>query len=349
MGAVQVRRAAAGASLACVAAFALLAAAAPARGQFASSPAPGIAATPLPQDASAQEAGAAPVRIPVPPAARLPDDAAFERGSIFFVGAATTLIRYAGLTILTDPSFIGRGERIDLGFGLRATRLTDPAIDFERLPPIDLVLLSHFHEAHLDRLVQQRLPRDVPIVTTQEASRHLERLGFRSLHPLATWQQARIDKGGGTLRITAMPARRGTTLIGALLPEVMGTMLDFAGPDGRRRLRVYVSGDTTFHEGLRRIPELHPDIDVALLHLGGSQVLGMRLTMDGADGLQMLRILGARHTIPIHFDDYDTFGSSLDEFRDAVRAAGLEAGVRYLERGDTWEFRPVRAPAATGR
>jgi len=28
------------------------------------------------------------------------------RGSIFFVGTATVLLRYAGFTILTDPNFL---------------------------------------------------------------------------------------------------------------------------------------------------------------------------------------------------------------------------------------------------
>src|SRR4051812_21432371 len=74
-------------------------------------------------------------------------------GSIFFVGTATVIIRYAGLTILTDPNFLHKGEHVHIGYGLTAERLTDPAIPFEKLPPIDLVLLSHFHEDHFDKLV----------------------------------------------------------------------------------------------------------------------------------------------------------------------------------------------------
>jgi hypothetical protein len=32
------------------------------------------------------------------------------QGSIFFIGNATVLLRYAGFTILTDPNFLHRGE-----------------------------------------------------------------------------------------------------------------------------------------------------------------------------------------------------------------------------------------------
>lgn len=54
-------------------------------------------------------------------------------GSIFFVGTATVVLRHAGLTILTDPNFLHAGDHVHLGYGLRAERRTDPAIEFEQL------------------------------------------------------------------------------------------------------------------------------------------------------------------------------------------------------------------------
>ena len=72
--------------------------------------------------------------------------------SLTFIGNATVLLRVAELTILTDPNFIHRGEEVPLGYGLSTTRLTDPAMEIEDLPPLDLVLLSHFHGDHSDRV-----------------------------------------------------------------------------------------------------------------------------------------------------------------------------------------------------
>src|SRR5688500_20113284 len=68
-------------------------------------------------------------------------------GSIFFIGNATVLIRYAGFTILTDPTFIHRHEQVPLGYGLHTTRLTNPAIDIHALPPLDLIVPPHFPAA----------------------------------------------------------------------------------------------------------------------------------------------------------------------------------------------------------
>ena len=76
-------------------------------------------------------------------------------GGLQFIGTATTLIRYAGFTVLTDPTFLHRGERAYLGKGLWTTRATDPAIDIGELPDLDLVVLSHLHGDHFDRVARR--------------------------------------------------------------------------------------------------------------------------------------------------------------------------------------------------
>ncbi len=50
------------------------------------------------------------------------------RGSVYFVGTATVILRYAGFTILTDPNFLHRGQRAYVGMGLTTRRLTEPAL-----------------------------------------------------------------------------------------------------------------------------------------------------------------------------------------------------------------------------
>ena len=80
----------------------------------------------------------------------------YDEGSIFFVGNATVILRYAGFTILTDPNFLHAGDHVHLGYGLTAKRLTNPAIELHELAEIDLVLLSHLHEDHFDRRTRER-------------------------------------------------------------------------------------------------------------------------------------------------------------------------------------------------
>lgn len=282
---------------------------------------------------------------PSPPSQTLslPADAAAaadQDGSVTFIGTATVLIRYGGMTILTDPNFLHKGDHVQLGYGLTSERLTEPAIPIEALPPVDLVILSHFHGDHFDQLVQEKLPRTIPVVTTPQSAVALENLGFGKRHALATWDTLVVTKGQTVLRISAMPGRHGPPLLAALLPSVMGSMLDFSST-GKPDYRMYISGDTLVYDDLKEIPQRFPEVDLALLHLGGTRILGvMKVTMDGADGARMMQLVAPRHAIPIHYNDYTVFKSPISDFEQAVKAAELQNRVTYLKHGETYRFAP---------
>jgi L-ascorbate metabolism protein UlaG (beta-lactamase superfamily) len=260
-------------------------------------------------------------------------------GSIFFVGTATVILRYGGFTILTDPNFLHSGDHVHLGHGITAERQTDPAIDIDEIPPeVDFVLLSHYHGDHFDHLVQAELSRDLPIVTTPHAAEELADDGFHETYPLETWESVTVTKGDETLELTAMPGRHGPPVVEKGLPPVMGTMLEFDVGASERSLRLYVSGDTVLYDDLEEIPERYPDIDLALLHLGGTKILGVLLTMDAEQGVEAVELFDADTSIPIHYNDYEVFDSPLSEFQEAVEAADLDDQVAYVEHGDTYTF-----------
>ena len=260
-----------------------------------------------------------------------------NNGSIFFIGTATVLLRYAGFTILTDPNFLHKGEHVHLGYGMRSTRQTNPAINIEQLPPLDLVLLSHMHEDHFDRVVQRKLSKTIPIVTTSQAAHALKKKDFDVTYPLKTWEQLTVIKGDAQLRITAMPAKHAPGPMTFALPPVMGSMLEFQ-VRGSTTLRMYISGDTLLYRQLRQIPKRFPDIDLALLHLGGTKIMGIMVTMDGKQGVKALKMLSPRTAIPVHYNDYPVFKSPLEDFKKAVSAAGLQKRVKYLYSGETFTF-----------
>jgi L-ascorbate metabolism protein UlaG (beta-lactamase superfamily) len=262
----------------------------------------------------------------------------FGSGSVYFVGNATVLIRYAGFTILTDPNFLHAGDHVHLGYGLTSTRRTNPAVEIEELPPLDFVMLSHLHGDHFDRVAERKLNKAIPIISTRHATSYLEKVGFTRTHALETWEPIEVRKGGATLRLTAMPGTHGPGPLGAVLPPVMGSMLDFGDEEGGTHLRMYISGDTLIHERLREIPRRFPDVDLALLHLGGTRVLGIMVTMDAEQGVEAMRIVDPRTTIPIHYNDYEAFKSPLEDFKQIVSEAGLQDRVHYLSHGDTYEF-----------
>jgi L-ascorbate metabolism protein UlaG (beta-lactamase superfamily) len=265
------------------------------------------------------------------------EDPNFSEGSVFFVGTATVVIRYAGFTVLTDPNFLHAGDHVHLGYGLVSRRRTNPAAELEDLPTPDFVLLSHLHGDHFDRVAERKLNKAIPIISTRHAVSYLTKRGFTAAHALRTWETLALEKGEARLSLTAMPGTHGPGPLGGALPPVMGSMLEFQVPDGETRLRMYISGDTLIHNRLREIPRRYPEIDLALLHLGGTRILGILVTMDAEQGVEAMRLLNPRTAIPIHYNDYEVFKSPLEDFQRAV-AAGLEERVHYLSHGDTYTF-----------
>ena len=52
-------------------------------------------------------------------------------------------------------------------------------------------------------------------------------------------------------------------------------------------------------DDLKDIPWRYPEIDLALLHLGGTRVLGVMVTLDAQQGVELMRIVN--HGAPSPF------------------------------------------------
>ncbi|WP_408896827.1 MBL fold metallo-hydrolase [Nocardioides sp. R1-1] len=257
-------------------------------------------------------------------------------GTLTFIGTATTLLRFGAFTVLTDPNFLHRGQRAYLGKGLWSRRLTEPAMGPEDLPWLDAVVLSHLHGDHFDRIARRTLAREVPLLTTPDAARRLTRWGF-SAEGLRTWERFELRAGDEQLTVESLPAVHARGVMGRLLPPVMGSLLEHR-VGGAVRHRVYLSGDTLSGEHVSEIARRHPDIDTAVVHLGGTRVLLHTVTMDDAQGVDFLRRCSPRQAVPVHHDDYRVFRSPLSAFLRAAGAAGLSTRVRTVRRGETIEL-----------
>jgi L-ascorbate metabolism protein UlaG (beta-lactamase superfamily) len=123
----------------------------------------------------------------------------------------------------------------------------------------------------------------------------------------------------------------------------MGSMLEFGGPDGRDiAFRLYITGDTLYHGGLEAIAARYPDVDLCMIHLGGTRIAGVLLTMDAEQGVRTLKLIQPRAAVPVHYDDYDVFRSPLSDFRALAEASDLQTAIHYLDRGESYVFDVVR-------
>src|SRR6185436_11576352 len=103
-----------------------------------------------------------PSRIDEP--SRLPAPRDGADAVVTFIGHATFLIQTAAGNILTDPMYSQRASPLTF---VGPRRVRQPAVRFDDLPPISIVLLSHNHYDHCDRPTLRALAtRFNPVVVT---------------------------------------------------------------------------------------------------------------------------------------------------------------------------------------
>jgi L-ascorbate metabolism protein UlaG (beta-lactamase superfamily) len=268
------------------------------------------------------------------------------KATLTFGGTATTLLRLGDFTLLTDPNFVHRGERVHLGYGLFSKRRTEPALLPGNLPKLDALLLSHLHADHFDRVARDTLRHDLPIVTTGHAAKRLRQWGFGDTVPLGTWESYSFTRGDQRLTVTATPGTHGPGPMARLLPPVMGSVVELAEA-GETRLRLYVTGDTLFRPWLGEVAERFGPLDAVVAHLGGTRVLGVLVTMDAKQGADLVELLRPEVTIPVHYDDYTVFRSPLSDFLATAQRRALPTQIRTVMRGELVELplRPAAVPA----
>jgi L-ascorbate metabolism protein UlaG (beta-lactamase superfamily) len=117
---------------------------------------------------------------------------------------------------------------------------------------------------------------------------------------------------------------------------------------GRIRHRLYVSGDTPTGGHLDEIRSRFPEIDTAVVHLGGTRVLLHTVTMDAEQGVDFLRRVRPGQAVPVHHSDYGVFRSPLRDFLRATDDAGLRI-VRPVGPGQRLDLTDPSLPPETGR
>jgi L-ascorbate metabolism protein UlaG (beta-lactamase superfamily) len=239
---------------------------------------------------------------PVPPDEPTPfvdNDASLLAGaarpSLTFVGHATYLVQLGGLSLLTDPIW---AERLAV-----VRRLTPPGIAFDRLPRVDVVLVSHNHRDHMDAATLERLSarmgRDLLYVVPKGLGRWFARRKLGRVVELGWWEHT---DASSDVRITFVPSQhwsqrgpfdRNESLWGGFVVEGGGK-------------RVYHSGDTAYFDGFVDIGERLGRIDAALLPIGAYEPRWFMKPqhMNPEDAAQAFVDLGASHLVSMHWGTF---------------------------------------------
>jgi L-ascorbate metabolism protein UlaG (beta-lactamase superfamily) len=239
--------------------------------------------------------------------------------SVTWLGHASFLIRLSGRTILTDP-FLARRASPVAWFG--PERFAGPGLPPERLPPVDVLLLTHNHYDHLDLRTLSRLPDPgrITLVMPLRLGRYLDTTRFARALEL-DWMQ-RVEVTG--LEITAVPAihfsKRG------LFDRNASLWCGYHLTGGGRA--VLLAGDTAYGPVFREVAPKLPRPDLALVPIGAYEP---RLLMRGShctpeEGVQLGRDWGASRLCGMHWGTIQLTDEPPFEAPQRFRAAAAALG-----------------------
>ena len=255
-----------------------------------------------------------------------------------WVGHSTVLLQVGGLNVLTDPMWSKRASPL---WFAGPPRLTPPGIDFDALPPIDIVLQSHNHYDHLDTRTVRRIARRHPTARWYAPlglAPLLRRWGVRDIVERDWWQTEDHRNAGASSGAVAAAA------IGCT-PAQHFSARSFR--DRNRTLwcgwsieaggrRVYFAGDTGLHPEFAEIADRYGPFDLVLLPIGAYEPRWFmrRVHMDPEDALEAYRALrGPYADVPsptmlaIHWGTFRLTDEPAEEPPERMKQKWAEAGL----------------------
>lgn len=230
-----------------------------------------------------------------------------DNSAIWWLGHATALIRINNTTILTDPVF---SERVSPVTFAGPKRFTPCASTIEKLPPIDIIVISHNHYDHLDyasmRQLIKRFP-DVMIMVPLGLKKKMLKWGAKRVVELDWWQSAEADG----VKLSAVPAKHWSRRALNDLNKTLwcGWMIEYCGHC------IYFVGDTGYTSQFVEIKQHFPQIDIALIPIGSyaPRWFMQNQHIDPQHALQLFQDVGCKRAIAIHWGAFELADEPLDE------------------------------------
>ncbi len=239
--------------------------------------------------------------------------------TVTWVGHATVLVQMDGVAFLTDPIWSDTPSPIP---GVGPRRFVDPGLDFERLPPIDFVVVSHNHFDHLDLPTLEELAR-----RNRDTVFYVPLANAALLREEGIGNVVELDWTGvvqhGDVEIHCLPAQHWSKRSISDTHEALWSSWAVIGPTRR----LFYGGDTGFFSGFAEIGRAHGPFDLAVLPIGAYAPRAMMAAshMNPEEAFQAAVDLGAERALGVHFGTFDLADEPLDEPPLRFRAAAREA------------------------
>jgi L-ascorbate metabolism protein UlaG (beta-lactamase superfamily) len=249
---------------------------------------------------------------------------------VLWVGHATVLVNLFGLHILTDPVlFDWVGAQVGIAT-IGRKRLVGAALDPDKLPRIDLVLLSHAHMDHMDIPSLRRISRGTQIITAPKTTDIIAGVGFKRVSELRWNEQASLTTPSGDVSVRAVEVKHwGARWRSDSYRGYVGYLIEREGKT------ILFGGDTAYCAAFKQLRG--KNIDVAIMPIGsyGSKS-GNHCTPEEA--VQMSDYCAANFIVPVHHSTFPIGKEPLKEPLERLHACLSPDRIALTSPGQTWRL-----------
>ncbi|WP_338098566.1 MBL fold metallo-hydrolase [Methanolapillus africanus] len=218
--------------------------------------------------------------------------AASEDDMIIWLGHASFFIRFGGVTFLTDPSYYS--------FPFRTRKVPIPC-SVNRFKNVDYVIVSHMHHDHADVRSLRKIFKDnskTEALVPLRGGMYMKH--FTKKYQEAGWYQQYKTKPD--VEVFFLPTLHWSRLhVFDSNKTLWGSFLIRA--NGKT---IYFGGDTAWGNHFSEIAKLFPEIDYAIMPVGGYKPRSIMKVAHIApdEAAQAAAIMNTKHFIPMHYGTY---------------------------------------------
>jgi N-acyl-phosphatidylethanolamine-hydrolysing phospholipase D len=245
---------------------------------------------------------------------------------VTWLGHSMFIVQHNGLTLLTDPIFSERASPLSFA---GPKRYVPHAMDYNELPDIDIVVISHNHYDHLDndsieQLAQKSAQQVSPIqfFVPLGLKTHLidEGVNPTDISEMDWWSKALAKNAFSSAEIQALPSQHWSArgLSDRLQTLWASWAIDFNG------FTVWFAGDTGYNDKqFKQIGSALEKVDLALIPIGGYEPRWFmkKYHVNPSEAVQIHQDVKALKSIGIH---WGTFPMTAEEPGEPVKALTQE-------------------------
>jgi L-ascorbate metabolism protein UlaG (beta-lactamase superfamily) len=255
------------------------------------------------------------------------------------IGHASFLVQVNGLNILIDPLYSERASPVSFA---GPKRVNPPGIAFDKLPPIDVVLITHGHYDHFDlatigRVYQQHKPRIICPLGNDAVM--ASTIGGRQNAVALDWGQTH-DLGQG-VKVHLVPSFHWSARGLTDRKKTLWASFVITAPDAT----LYHIGDTGYGDGRfsREVAAQFGRIDLAHIPIGAYEPRWFMKEqhVNPEEAVQIFRDCGASRAIGHHWGTFQLTNEAIEQPESDLSVALAKADIspdhfKAFKPGQVW-------------